>query len=165
MRGSDLDLEAPTARITRSWDYAGGVFVEPKTAAGVRLVPLASWLVAELRAHIQREGIEGEALLFATRSQMPMNLSNVHRDIWTPLLKRAEVRKLDLYSLRHTFATPARSSGENAFNTSRAMGHSKSTLVDEVYSYSLASGMAGVAAGVAARVFPQDVRQPLEGGA
>jgi integrase len=163
LRGSDLDLEAPTARITRSWDYAGGVFVEPKTAAGVRLVPLASWLVAELRAHIQREGIEGEALLFATRSQMPMNLSNVHRDIWTPLLKRAEVRKLDLYSLRHTFATLARSSGENAFNTSRAMGHSKSTLVDEVYAHSLASGVAGVAAGVAARVFPQDISKALDG--
>lgn len=164
LRVSDCDLDAGTARITRSWDYAGFVFVEPKTAAGIRTVPLAAWLVAEMRAHIQREGIEGEALLFATRSQMPLNLSNVHRDIWSPLVKLAGVRKLDLYSLRHTFATLARSSGENAFNTSRAMGHSRSTLVDEVYAHSLASGMAGVAAGVAARVFPPDVSKTLDGG-
>jgi integrase len=99
------------------------------------------------RAHIQREGIEGDALLFAMGGQTPLDLSNIHRDIWTPLLKKAEVRKLDLYSLRHTFATLARSSGENAFSVSRAMGHSRSTLVDEVYAQSLASGMAGVAAG------------------
>ncbi len=164
LRVSDCTLDAATARITRGWDYAGRVFVEPKTAAGIRTVPLASWLIAELRAHIQREGIEGDELLFATSDKTPLDLSNIHRDIWTPLLKKAEVRKLDLYSLRHTFATLARSSGENAFNVSRAMGHSRSTLVDEVYAHTLQTGMAGVAAGVAARVFPQDVRQPLEGG-
>jgi integrase len=157
LRVLDCDLDAATARITRGWDYAGRVFVEPKTAAGIRRVPLASWLVAELPVHIQQERIEGDALLFATRGQTPLDLSSIHRDIWTSLLKKAEVRKLDLYSLRHTFATLAIIRG-NAFNVSRAMGHSRSTLVDEVYAHSLATGMAAVAAGVASRVFPQDVR-------
>lgn len=68
-----------------------------------------------------------------------------------------------------------RSSGEAACNVARAMGHSRSTLVDAVYAHSLASGMAGVAERDAGRVFdakPQlrvlesgaspDVRQPLE---
>jgi integrase len=165
LRLSDFNLAEATVRITRSWDYAHGEFVEPKTAAGIRTVPLASWLTAELRAHIQREGIEGDALLFATRTMRPLSLSNVHRDIWSPLVQRAGVRRLDLYSLRHTFATLARSAGENAFNVSRAMGHSRSTLVDDVYAHSLTTGMVGVATGVAARVFPQDVRQPLDGAA
>jgi hypothetical protein len=65
-----------------------GVFVEPKTQAGIRTVPLAPWLVAELRAHIQREVLEGDALLFATSKGTPYNPSNVIRDIWSPLVTR-----------------------------------------------------------------------------
>ena len=60
-----------------------------------------------------------------------MNPSNVRRDIWTKLVKRAGVRSLDMYSLRHTFAS---------------LG-----LVDQVYAHSLQSGMASVAERVTAR--------------
>ena len=103
-----------------------------------------------------------------------MNPSNVRRDIWIPLLKRARVQSLDMYSLRHTFASLARSGGESAFNVGRMMGHSRSTLVDEVYAETMQSGMASIAENVTARalgVRPQlrvieggarDVRQPLE---
>jgi len=84
------------------------------------------------------------------------------------------VRPLDMYSLRHTFATPGRVAGESAFNVAHAMGHSRSTLVDSVYAHSLQSGMASVAERVTARVLgeqPQlrvieggqrDVTQPLD---
>ena len=103
--------------------------------------------------------LQDEDLLFGTTKRTPYNPSNVRRDLWAPLLKRAKVRTLDMYSLRHTFATLARSSGEAAFNVSRAMGHSRSTLVDQVYAHSLASGMTGVAERVAGRVF--DVKPQL----
>jgi hypothetical protein len=96
---------------------------------------------------------------------------------WLPLRKRAKVRELDLYSLRHTFASLGRTSGESAFNVSRAMGHSRSTLVDAVYAHSLQSGMASVAERVTALALGEqpklrlidggqrDVRQPLDGEA
>jgi hypothetical protein len=42
-------------------------------------------------------------------------------------------------------------SGESAFNVARAMGHSRSMLVDQVYAHSLQSGMASVAERVTAR--------------
>ena len=61
------------------------------------------------------------------------------------MLKRAGVRTFDMYSLRHTFASLGRVAGESAFNVSRMMGHSRSTLVDQVYAHSLQSGMASVA--------------------
>ena len=174
LRASDIDLDAGAVRVARSWDNRGGLFVEPKTKAGVRTAPLAGWLVEELRAHVERIGAQGEELLFASREGTAYQPSNVRRALWAPLVKRAQVRKLDMYSLRHTFASLARSSGEAACNVARAMGHSRSTLVDAVYAHSLASGMAGVAERVAGRVFdtkPQlrvleggaspDVRQPL----
>jgi integrase len=175
LRAGDVDLNGGAVRVARNWDHRGRLFTEPKTKAGIRTAPLAGWLVEELRAHIERTGIKGETLLFATSEGTPYNPSNVRRTVWLPLVKRAGVRALDMYSLRHTFASLARSSGEAAFNVARAMGHSRSTLVDAVYAHSLASGMAGVAERVAGRVFPakpqlrviegsasRDVRQPLD---
>jgi hypothetical protein len=79
-----------------------------------------------------------------------------------------------MYSLRHTFASPGRVAGESAFNVSRMMGHSRSTLVDQVYAHSLQSGMASVAERVTSRALGEQpklrvidggqpaVRQPLE---
>jgi integrase len=61
------------------------------------------------------------------------------------LAREYRVRSLDLYSLRHTFASLGRTAGENAFNVSRAMGHKNSKLVDDVYAHSMQSGLASVA--------------------
>jgi len=95
-----------------------------------------------------------------------MNPSNVRRDIWAKVLKRAGVRMLDMYSLRHTFATLGRGSGESAFNVARAMGHSRSTLVDQVYAHSLQSGTASVAERVTARALGEQPKlRVIEGGA
>jgi integrase len=166
LRACDVDLDGGAVRIAWSWDHRGNIFTEPKTKAGVRTAPLAGWLVEELREHIKRIGADGEALIFPTRNGPALHPSNVRRALWAPLLKRAGVRALDMYSLRHTFASLARSSGEHAFNVSRAMGHSRSTLVDQVYAHSLASGMAGVAERVAGRVFDdKPVLRVIEGGA
>jgi hypothetical protein len=69
-----------------------------------------------------------------------MNPSNVRRDIWTKLVWRAGVRPLDMYSLRHTFATLGRVAGESAFQRRPSDGSLASTLVDAVYAHSLQSG-------------------------
>jgi hypothetical protein len=99
----------------------------------------------------------------------------VRRDIWTKLIKRAGVRALDMYSLRHTFASLGRTAGEAAFNVAAVMGHSRSHLVDQVYAHSLQSGMAPVAERVTTRALgekpvlrvvesknPPDVRRSLD---
>jgi integrase len=151
LRWQDVNLTAGSASISRNWDWRGRKFAPPKTAAGVRTVALSGWLVEELKAHHERTGGKDDALLFATRTGQPMNPSNVRRDVWLKLVKRAAVRDLDMYSLRHTFASIGRVSGEEAFNVSRAMGHSRSTLVDAVYAHALPSGMAGLAERVTAR--------------
>lgn len=174
LRWSDLDLTSGAARICRTWDWRGKTFTPPKTAAGNRAVALSGWVVSELKAHQERTGGTGEALVFATAQGNALNPSNVRRDIWTKLVKRAGVRPLDMYSLRHTFASLGRVAGESAFNVARAMGHSRSMLVDQVYAHSLQSGMASVAERVTARALGEqpklrvieggqrDVREPLE---
>jgi len=151
LRWQDVDLTAGAATIARTWDCRGKTFTAPKTHAGNRTVALSGWPVKELEEHRQRTGADPEALIFATATGRPMNPSNVRRDIWTKLVKRAGVRSLDMYSLRHTFASLGRVAGESAFNVARMMGHAKSTLVDQVYAHSLQSGMASVAERVTAR--------------
>jgi integrase len=143
-----VDLEAGSVTVLRSWDHRGRKFVEPKTRACSRVVPLSGWLVSELKAHKERSG--GTGLVFGGRTGKPMNPSNVRRDIWGPLKKRPGVRELDLYWLRHSFASLGRTAGESSFNVSRMMGHAKSTLVDQVYAHSMQSGMASVAESLAA---------------
>ena len=158
---SAVDLDAGNLRVVRSWDPRSRAFVPPKTKAGERVVPLAGWLVAELKAHRK----DATGLVFANRRGGPMNPSNVRRDIWVPLLKRAGLPFRDLYSLRHTFASLGRTAGESAFNVSRMMGHARSTIVDTTYAHTMQSGMASVAESVAARalgVKPQ--LRVIEGG-
>jgi len=173
-RWKHADLTAGAALICRTWDSRGKVFTAPKTEAGNRTVALSGWVVEELKAHKERTSGESEQLIFATRTGRAMNPSNVRRDIWTKLVKRAGVRSLDMYSLRHTFASLGRVAGESPFNVARAMGHSRSMLVDQVYAHSLQSGMASVAERVTARALGEqpklrvieggqrDVRQPLD---
>ncbi len=160
---SAVDLEAGSLRIERSWDHRGRRFAEPKTKAGFRCIPLSSWLVTELSAHRERTSAEG--LVFCNRAGKPMHPCNVATRMWRPLVKRAGVSPLDMYSLRHTFASLGRTAGESAFNMSRMMGHSRSTLVDQVYAHSMQSGLASAAENVTARalgVKPQ--LRVIEGG-
>jgi integrase len=160
---SSVDLEGGSVRITRSWCERSKTYVAPKTRAGVRVAPLSGWLVSQLTAH-KAQGV-GTGLVFPNGAGKPLGTSNTRRDVWLPLRKRAGVRALDMYSLRHTFASLGRTAGESSFNVSRVMGHSKSTLVDAVYAHSMASGLSGVAENVTARALglkPQ--LRVIEGG-
>jgi integrase len=175
LRWSDIDLKGGSARICRSWDHRSRTFVPPKTKAANRTVPLSGWLVEALRARQKLSARYGDELVFSTARGRALNPSNVRRDVWIKLVERAGVRQLDMYSLRHTFASPGRTAGEAAFNVAAVMGHSRSLLVDQVYAHSLQSGMASVIERVTARALGDkpvlrvidagnlpDIRQPLE---
>lgn len=161
-----VDLAAGRLEVRRSWDHRGGRFVDPKTKAGARLVPLSPWVVGELRAHRASTEVAPDALVFATRQGTPLNPSNVRRDIWLPLKARAKVRDLDLYSLRHTFVTYARAGGADSFNVARAIGHAKSSIVDSVYgNHTLDSGVAPLSASVTARALGNPTGHPAPSAA
>lgn len=148
---SAVDLDASRLEVRRNWCHRSGTFLDPKTKAGARLVPLSPWVVEQLAAH-RATGNSPAELVFPSREGTPLNPSNVRRDIWLPLKKRAKVRDLDLYSLRHTFVTYARAGGAEAFNVSRAIGHAKSTIVDTVYAnHTLDSGVAPLSSSVTDR--------------
>lgn len=169
---ASVDMTAGCLSVSRTWD--GKAFNPPKTRSGVRTISLDPWLLAELSAHRERTG--GAGLVFANAAGKPLNTSNLRRDVWLPLKRRAGVRDLDLYSLRHTAASMGRSAGQSAYAMSRLLGHAKTSLVDQVYAaHSLSSATAGVVDAITTRALglklqlrvieggkSPDVRQPLE---
>lgn len=144
-----LDVDKPFFRIERTWCSKGCRFYPPKTAAGKRTVPISGWLADVLREHRARSG--GAGLVFPSTVGTPLNTTNTRRRLWIPLLMRANVPYRDLYSLRWTFVSLARASGEAAFNVSRVIGHARSTIVDTIYAHTVDSGLAGVSESVAER--------------
>jgi hypothetical protein len=66
-----------------------------------------------------------------------------------------------MYSLRWTFVSMARASGEAAFNVSRVIGHARSTIVDAVYAHTVDSALAGVSDSVAERLGLTPAGQPV----
>lgn len=88
-------------------------------------------------------------LIFGTCSGLPLNGSNVLTSWWHPTLARAGVPRLHLDSLRHTYASLARSADVSGLLVSHATRHAASTLVDQVYASALPSGMAQLAERVA----------------
>jgi integrase len=54
---SDVDLDGGCLRVVRSWDHRGGQFVEPKTKAGNRTVPISGCLVEALSAQSDKTGL------------------------------------------------------------------------------------------------------------
>jgi integrase len=145
-----LDVEKPYFRIERTWCSKGFRFYAPKTEAGRRTVPISAWLASVLREHRARSA--GVGLVFPSTASTPLNKANVRKRVWMPLLKRAQVPYRDMYSLRWTFVSLARASGEAAFNVSRVIGHARSTIVDTIYAHTVDSALAGVSESVAERV-------------
>jgi integrase len=128
-----LEVEKPYFRIERTWCSKGFHFYGPKTEAGRRTVPISAWLASILREHRARSG--GAGLVFPSTVGTALNKANVRKRVWMPLLERARVRYRDMYSLRWTFVSLARASGEAAFNVSRVIGHARSTIVDTIYAH------------------------------
>jgi integrase len=76
-------------------------------------------------------------LVFCTREGKPLQARNILRRHMRPILKRAELPILNLYSLRHTCATLLLSAGVNPKIVSERLGHASIVLTLDTYSHVL----------------------------
>jgi integrase len=87
-----LDLDRGRLRVIRTViEVAGHTSFKPypKSAAGVRTVPVPAWLVAILRAHVDRHPLGGGDLLFANEVGGALRRTLFRSRIWRPSLVRA----------------------------------------------------------------------------
>jgi integrase len=102
LRWEDIDLKAGVLRVERAWDPIARTFIEPKSRAGRRTVPIASALKGLLLEHRLRCG-RSAGLVFGS-GETPFDDRRVTeraRKVWAA----SELQPIGLHEARHTFAS------------------------------------------------------------
>ncbi len=160
LRWSDVDLDAGRLSVSQTLAYVGtkATFSEPKTESSRRLVELAPGTVTVLRAHRSRQAEERLAigsgyatldLVFAQVDGRALNPATVSR-AFDAAVKSAELPKITLHGLRHTFATLALLDGIPSKIVAEVLGHSSTRVTEDLYQHVTPGMKADATARVAA---------------
>jgi integrase len=139
-----VDLAAGTIRVERSFDPKAG-FVEPKSRAGRRRVPVPSVLREALIEHKLLVGRDA-GLVFGRSSDLPFSPSTVNvraAAAWN----EAKLEPIGLHECRHTCASYFIAAGINAKTLSAFLGHASITTTLDRYGH-LFPGSEAEAAGM-----------------
>lgn len=131
LRWSDVDLAGGVIRVERAWDPVSRVFVDPKSRAGRRRVPIASVLRDVLIEHKLRG--TGE-LVLERADGLPFDPEPVTvraAKAW----RAAGLDPLTLHEARHTFASLMIAAGVNARALTTYMGHASVTVTYDLYGH------------------------------
>lgn len=111
-----------------------GKFSTPKTAAGVRQIPLsdaAVQLVVDWRTRVKRT--EPDSLMFSTWSGKPISPNNVVRRWIVPACKTLGLQRVTWLTLRRTYSSWAHEKGVPGKVIAQLMGHAKVETTLNVY--------------------------------
>lgn len=153
----DLDLEENLINIRRGWDPKEG-FIEPKSAAGKRVVPIPAVLHSLLVAHLRSLDRSG-GLVFgrsADAAFTPQSLTQRADRIW----KKKGLKRITPHEARHTYASlmisaMKRDEALNPKVLSTIMGHSSIAITYDRYGHLLPGSEAK--AGAALDAYLDDV--------
>jgi integrase len=132
LRWRDLDEQAGCLRVCEA--VYEGTFDDPKTEAGVRLVPLpeaALQFIAAWRKYAKKT--ERDQLVFSTVSGKPISPNNVLRRWVWPACVAAEVPRVTWLTFRRTYSSWAHDKGVPAKVVAQIMGHVKVDTTVNVY--------------------------------
>lgn len=138
LRWVDVDLVRSVVHVRRTarrMKGQGVVFTAPKTARSTRPVPLSSAAGSIFEAHriMQRaarvQGIDG--LVFCREDGSALDGSYVNR-VWREVSRKAGVNAR-WHDLRHAFATFALQGGVSVKVVSEIMGHSRTSITENLY--------------------------------
>jgi integrase len=133
LRFENVDTKAGRIRVEQAYDPVSRVFVEPKSRAGVRSVPIPAVLREHLAAQRLRTG-RAAGLAFGTTADTPFDYLRVTRRAakrWAS----ANLEPIGLHEARHTFASLMIAAGVNAKALSSYMGHASVTITFDRYGH------------------------------
>ena len=139
-----VDLASGTISVERSFDPKAG-FVEPKSRAGSRRVPVPSVLREALINHKYASGQES-GLVFGRSTDQPFSPSSVYLRA-TRAWSAAGLEPIGLHECRHTCASYLIAAGINAKTLSTFLGHASITTTLDRYGH-LFPGSEAEAAGM-----------------
>ena len=114
LRWRDLDFERRIIRVEQA--YSRRELKRPKSAAGIRSVPLFPTVAAALRAlaarAVEREQYAPDELIFQTAKGTALHESNFRRRVWDPALRPAglaeRVIACTIFAIRASHASSPR---------------------------------------------------------
>ncbi len=145
LRWGDVEMPKSAAahiyiRRTVSWARVKGEdirprFYPPKTRAGVRKIPIPVELAAALRTWKLQCPATADDLVFPATDGRPIRRSNALRyGLWSAL-RRAGLRRVNMHSLRHSFASALIMGGAAVTEVQSLLGHASPAITLRIYSH------------------------------
>lgn len=141
LRWEQVDLAAGRIHVRASWDAVEGP-VQPKSKAGLRVVPMPGVLRDYLLSHRSRSS--GIGFVFGAKNGAPFTPSNVRmraakawRDanVTRGEAKMEPLNPIGLHEARHTYASLMIAAGVNAKALTSYMGHSSIQITFDHYGH------------------------------
>lgn len=135
-------------RRTVSWARVGGEeirprYFPPKTKAGLRKIPIADELAAALKVWELQCPPVADDLVFPAADGRPIRRSNALRyGLWAAL-RRAGLRRVNMHSLRHSFASALIARGAAVTEVQALLGHASPAITLKIYSHWFSSADSG----------------------
>jgi integrase len=138
-----LDLVGGLVHVRQTLTQVKGEFKlkPPKSKAGLRTISLPALAVAALHEHRKAMLKEGQDVhrgtVFCTRAGTFIGKSNLIRQVWKPVIKKAGVPDQPFHSLRHSHASALLSNGESIRAVAKRLGHADPAMTLRVYAHVL----------------------------
>lgn len=136
---ADVDLAASTVTIRHQLQQVpaeGLRLVEPKSEAGIRVLPLPSFLVERLRDMHARTGMAGEAPVFTNTRGRPL-APDRYNQAFKSMVEDADLAPLTPHELRHSVATVLVALGVPPPVVAQYLGHADASVSLRWYTHAV----------------------------
>jgi len=131
----DLDKSAGLLHVRRQW-LTSGQYGPPKTAAGVRSIPLPEDLRRELIDHrLASSNSQDADPIFASREGTPLQHRNVAHRGFERAAKEAGIEGVTFHDLRHAAASRMIANGLDPVTVATVLGHGDANITLKVYAH------------------------------
>ena len=130
---ADLDLEKGIVRIRHQ--LVKRQFVDLKTDAAYRNIPLPDSTIEALRHHMKSRPENELDLVFPTPEGRPVDPPNFYARVWIPTRVKAGLPKFRMHDCRHHVASVYLSQGRSITYVQRLLGHAQASTLLNIYSW------------------------------
>lgn len=131
LQWSDVDLDAGTISITKTFDFKDKLLGDPKTYSSIRTIGIGETLRSDLREHKERHPFD---LVFCRGDGKPLASSTI-ADAFKRALERAGLPDMRVHSCRHTCAVLLLEAGVDTKYVQEQLGHGSIKITLDVYTH------------------------------
>lgn len=130
LKWSDVDFEARTVEVNKSWDYSRKTMGPPKNGKPrkVDLTPMVIDALKQIRTY--SKVISLDATIFTDEKGKRLGYYSIYG-----ALREIASRPIRIHDLRHTYATLRIAKGDNILEVSKQLGHHKVAFTLDQYAH------------------------------